>query len=729
MRQYARVGCLLLCCVAVPIALSIPSAQSPVPELPGTLRLRDVEHVVTGLRVEQASTFLAATTACQTGSGWLAVGPFERGSDWNNGDGNGDRFVQFCVQRSRIQDPALVNVLQRIEVVSDTTECPPSLDKLFSPRANVAVCVGFASSELLPSLLASGEYINNIAVTKERNYNNQVPGWVTLPTSVHGSQDVGEAANRRVFISYQRPVVPITALEVVTSVEPGSVSGVCGKRFGLSWESAGQGFLDQGSSSSAKTVLCLERKIEALALRQLTDTRVVPASSSCPTGFSGRQLLSDRFALCSQWGRYRLPPSDTEYVADLVLLRVSSNESDTLDGQEPLPGSFVAASSDYNLNLVGNSTTVSGNATMASLYLRKTSSFASSWIETQASSAAKPPLRAKVNGSSDLSFKVLQIADMHYTGNPDTACSSAPASMTSCTERVMTQFIGELLDLEKPDFVVYSGDNVQVSDSHLRRTAMDTAVSGAESRGIPFGMVLGNHDDELGFQREDIIVIAESYNYSYTSRGPTSIDGIGNYELSVKAPASGAWGEADSDIFRMYFLDSHSYPNTTAFPGTSSKYDWVKQNQIDYYKRLSASHGTNGKVPSVMFFHIPIPEYAATTPNGTTGEQNEGVSSSDVNSNLFSSLVELNEVKATFVGHDHVNEFCSHRQGIALCYGGGVGFGAAYGSSAFARRARIIEWSINDRNQRTIRSWKRHYGDLSGKHNEEVLYTEITSNA
>jgi hypothetical protein len=726
MRNFVCIGCLVACCVVVPLALILPSAQSQTMQFPSLQRMLDVEHVVTDLRVHQATTFLAATTTCQAESGWVAVGPFETGSNWHNGDGNGDRFVQFCVQRSRIQDPSVTEVLQRIEVVKNVTECPPSLDKLYSPRDNVVVCVSFASSKQMESLLASGSYINNIAVTKERNYNNGIPGWLTLPVSVHDAQAIEEEASRGVFISYQRPVTPITALEVITDVEASNTSVVCVERFGLSWESAGMGYLDQASNST-KTVLCTERKIEALALRQLTDVHVIRASGSCPTGFSERQTLSNTYDLCLQWGNYRLPQSDIEHVADLLLLRVTANDRDALAGQKSIPGDFVAASGDYDLNLVSDNTTVSRNATMASLYLRKTPSFASSSAgNAQASSTKKPPLRAKTNGSSGLSFKVLQIADMHYTGNPDTPCSDAPPTMTSCTEQVMTQFIGELLDLEKPDFVVFSGDNVQVSDSDLRRTAMDTAVSGAESRRIPFAMVLGNHDDEQGFLREDIIAIAESYNYSYTSRGPTSVDGFGNYELAVQVPESGAWGKANSDIFRMYFLDSHSYPNTTAHQDTNSKYDWVKQSQIDYLKRLSTSNQVY-KVPSVMFFHIPIPEYAATTPNTTTGQQNEGVSSSEVNSNLFSALVEQNEVKATFVGHDHVNEFCSHRDGIALCYGGGVGFGAAYGLASFARRARVIEWSMDSANMRTIRSWKRHYADLSVRHNEEILYTETMS--
>lgn len=80
--------------------------------------------------------------------------------------------------------------------------------------------------------------------------------------------------------------------------------------------------------------------------------------------------------------------------------------------------------------------------------------------------------------------------------------------------------------------------------------------------------------------------------------------------------------------------------------------------------------------PALAYFHIPIPEYNAAflSPSSTMGEKQETICSASANCGLFTSLVEAGDVKATFVGHDHVNDYCGDLLGIQLCYGGGIGY-------------------------------------------------------
>ncbi|GLD92495.1 hypothetical protein PINS_up001055 [Pythium insidiosum] len=289
----------------------------------------------------------------------------------------------------------------------------------------------------------------------------------------------------------------------------------------------------------------------------------------------------------------------------------------------------------------------------------------------------------------------------------------------------MSNFVQELLDVEQPDFVVFSGDNVQTFAAEFRERAMEAATEHVEARRIPYAMIFGNHDDENGFSRDALVDIAMRGPHSYTQRGPLDVAGVGNYELNVVAPRDGEWGARGSSVFRMYFLDSHAYPDKQHFPFVSCTYDWIKPSQIEYYRRLASRHlKQNNTVPAIMFFHIPLVEYAANAVSRTSGEKYEGVASSDVSTNLFSTLVEMGDVKATFAGHDHVNEYCYEREGIQLCYGGGVGFGEAYGRSDFPRRARAIEWSVDVDGRRTIRSWKRHHGDVQSRHSLELLYQD-----
>lgn len=690
--------------------------------------LASVQYVVTGLKVVEAPTLEEALEKCQANAKYVTAGV-----DWTVSDGS--RVVQLCHIKERVADVAAAQqqqqqqqqskrkVLQRIAVYTSASSCPQGQQLLHAPRSATIVCAQFGSAS---TALATGAYVSDIAVTTARNYNNEVPGWETIPFSVNDGA-AAASGNRGAFISFQRPVVPITALQVVHDVDAASVAQACSVLLGGDWEQAGQGFLDHAHDAK-KSVLCLQRSALSTGAsqqqqqqqkpqKQLLDVEVVKDTETCHSGFVSQALaLENGFRVCTKWANRA---SSGAFVADLKLLRLTSTEVASLNGQPVIPGGFAPATPlDVNQGRENSVVFLVSRATKAAA--------------TQPPPAvAKPPLKARRTGdfvqgpARSLAFKIVQIADMHTTGNPAYPCRNVPAGMNAseCTESVMTKFIGELLDLEKPDFVVYTGDNVEVLSPALQQIAMDTAVRGAEERGIPFAMVFGNHDDENGFSREAIVQIAASKKFSYVQRGPADVDGVGNYELSVQAPADGPWGAAGADVFRMYFLDSHGYPDRAKHPFVSASYDWVKQNQIDYYRQLSNAHAST-KVPALMFFHIPLVEYASAAASKTNGERHEGIYSSDVSTNLFSTLVELNEVKATFVGHDHVNEYCYKREGIQLCYGGGVGFGRAYGGETFARRARVIEWSVDSANKRTIRSWKRHFGDLATRQLEEVLYSE-----
>ncbi|GAB9471476.1 Calcineurin-like phosphoesterase [Globisporangium polare] len=370
-------------------------------------------------------------------------------------------------------------------------------------------------------------------------------------------------------------------------------------------------------------------------------------------------------------------------------------------------------------------------------------------------SASKAPLVAHIapsgninasssNGSAEpggLSFKILQLTDLHFSGDPTRACKDAPGNLNvPCTEALMSTFIDELLDVEQPDLVVFSGDAIQSLGSSYQQLAIDAFTKSVEARGIPHAEVLGNHDDDNGFSREDVLAAMMSKHYSYTQRGSQTIEGVGNYQLSVQAPVDGPWGRAGDNVFHMYFLDSGGNLNKTRYPDAISRYDWIHESQVQYYRELSdatkaaqvsGSASVSGisrepPLPAVMFFHIPLQEFAEASLKfrWRTGEMNEKVEPSLVHSTLFPALVRQNEVKAVFAGHDHTNAYCFHKNGLQLCCAGGAGLGLAYGSDDFARRARVIEWSVSGNNERTIKSWKRLFGRLTARYEPEVLFTQ-----
>lgn len=99
----------------------------------------------------------------------------------------------------------------------------------------------------------------------------------------------------------------------------------------------------------------------------------------------------------------------------------------------------------------------------------------------------------------------------------------------------------------------------------------------------------------------------------------------------------------------------------------------------------------------MTFFHIPLLEYEYAGDNSRTGDMFEGVYHADINSGLFAAFLATKHTVASFLGHDHVNDYCGlypSQAGMWACYGGGVGYGT-YGREGWERRARVIEITQN----------------------------------
>lgn len=107
-----------------------------------------------------------------------------------------------------------------------------------------------------------------------------------------------------------------------------------------------------------------------------------------------------------------------------------------------------------------------------------------------------------------------------------------------------------------------------------------------------------------------------------------------------------------------------------------------------------------------------MPEFASFDASNFTGVRQEGISSASVNSGFFTTMVEAGDVKAAFVGHDHINDFCGELTGIHLCYAGGFGY-HAYGKAGWSRRARVVVANLEKTENggwgavKSIKTWKR----------------------
>lgn len=260
-----------------------------------------------------------------------------------------------------------------------------------------------------------------------------------------------------------------------------------------------------------------------------------------------------------------------------------------------------------------------------------------------AAAMAAAPLRFDDSGD----FKIVQFTDNHYkTG------AKASAAAVQCIESV--------LDAEQPQLVVFTGDMVY---SEGVAEGLDSLLRPVVDRGIPFAFTFGNHDTQFELNHDQI------YDYLCDKPGammPRRTEGAGHdYVLEVASTDGSRIASA------LYCLDSHRGTQVRGI----GKYAWIEFPQIMWYRSRSDAYtaGNGGTpLPSLMFFHIPIPEadYAySSTDNFFTGVKKENVCCPALNSGLFTSLREKGDVKGVFFGHDHDNDYAVAFHDILLAYG------------------------------------------------------------
>lgn len=322
-------------------------------------------------------------------------------------------------------------------------------------------------------------------------------------------------------------------------------------------------------------------------------------------------------------------------------------------------------------------------------------------------------------GKKSGEFKILQVADMHYADGKETGCLDVfPDQLPTCSDLNTTAFIYRVISAEKPDFIVFTGDNIYGSDSKDAAKSLNAAFEPAVSLKLPWAAVIGNHDQEGTLSREGVMQHIVGMNHTLSQLNPTGIkvDGFGNYNLEV----GGAEGSAlaNKSVLNLYFLDSGDYSTVPSIPG----YGWIKPSQQLWFQktssRLQEEYMKGGAVqqkepaPGLVYFHIPLPEYGDFAASNFTGVKQEGISSASINSGFFSAMAEAGDVKAVFTGHDHLNDFCGNLLGVHLCYGGGFGY-HAYGKAGWSRRARVISASLEMTlsgewgGVKSIKTWKR----------------------
>lgn len=277
-------------------------------------------------------------------------------------------------------------------------------------------------------------------------------------------------------------------------------------------------------------------------------------------------------------------------------------------------------------------------------------------------------INSNLSFNEDKEFKIVQFTDTHINQKEEAIS-------------LVLNVINSVIETEKPDLVVFTGDIVTENNPEKAYTKIGELL---ESYNTKWVVVLGNHDDEHNTKRIEIAELLTQFP-NCLNKVSNDIFGTTNFVLSV--------GEGKKQSL-LYFMDSNAY--STLEPKVEG-YGWFDVSQIVWYKEQSSSFtkANKGKsLPALAFFHIPLPEYKHVWNVDTLikiGEKGEDVCSPDINTGMFAAMVEAGDVMGTFVGHDHVNDYIGVLYDIALAYGRCSGARNAYGELTPGGRVIVLK--------------------------------------
>ncbi|KAJ4709219.1 purple acid phosphatase 28 [Melia azedarach] len=202
------------------------------------------------------------------------------------------------------------------------------------------------------------------------------------------------------------------------------------------------------------------------------------------------------------------------------------------------------------------------------------------------------PLRFRYDGT----FKILQVADMHYGMGMVTRCRDVmPPEFKYCSDLNTTRFLKRIIEAEKPDLIAFTGDNIFGPSTTDAAESLFKAFGPAMESGLPWAAILGNHDQESTMNREEMMYLISLMDYSVAQVNPSTkdslnpgkgrtvekIDGFGNYDLRVYGPPGSQL--ANSSILNLFFLDSGDRETVQGF----RTYGWIKESQLHWLHGVS----------------------------------------------------------------------------------------------------------------------------------------------
>lgn len=274
----------------------------------------------------------------------------------------------------------------------------------------------------------------------------------------------------------------------------------------------------------------------------------------------------------------------------------------------------------------------------------------------------------------------------------------------------------KLIDLsvrkEKPDLIVFTGDQIAgyypcfKNDTEKNISEIIALITAtADELDIPYCFTFGNHDSDSGMSNRQQFEKIYSRLPGFVVGELRNEEDTGTFSLQIKN------SKGTGNVLNLYLFDSNK-------KGADGTYDPVSAEQIQWYRR---ERERIGFLPSVVFQHIPVPEYYNVLEKSKRFSKGsveafddhkneyyvlpeklrvkgnfmyESPATPVVNTGEIDAFSEKSDILGVFCGHDHNNSFVAEYKGIKLGYTQGCGFNT-YGPGK-ERGVRLFVFDEND---------------------------------
>ncbi|UUX33368.1 metallophosphoesterase [Fundicoccus culcitae] len=249
---------------------------------------------------------------------------------------------------------------------------------------------------------------------------------------------------------------------------------------------------------------------------------------------------------------------------------------------------------------------------------------------------------------SNKRFRIAQLTDMHLTNFP-----------FDQNDVQILHDVKKAVEHIEPDLIMITGDFVNSYNNENELEIVTAFFEFLNEFDIPKAITYGNHDTEHKLTRNDLEQLFNTLVSNKVSRvHEKMVDDRTQYVVEINS--------SEGSLARvLYVMDTGHVA-----PGEDKTNDWILREQVEWFRESCSQYKSLKN--NLLFIHIPIPEYLLAKKNILSGallEPNQLISTSRINTGLFSELFFSQQIYGVFCGHNHLNNAEMLWEDIHLFYG------------------------------------------------------------